>query len=143
MEHNNGGLDAGGTPGGAAVPDLSSAQSRADPAGVLAGRWRSYYQWAAVLAVSLFFLIYVYGMVMMVGAQMWFVDLIRKEFLAMVGLPMAAVASICIVVLFGSTVGPIRFKAMGLELEGAAGPIVFWVVCFLAIALAIKLVWVH
>lgn len=36
---------------------------------------------------------------------------------------------------------PIEFTALGFQFKGASGPVVLWVVCFLALALCIKLLW--
>jgi hypothetical protein len=40
------------------------------------------------------------------------------------------------------TSGPIEFEGLGFKFKGASGPVVLWVFCFLAIAGAIKLVWI-
>jgi len=42
---------------------------------------------------------------------------------------------------FRTTEGQIKFDALGFHFEGASGPIVMWVICFLAITLAIKVLW--
>lgn len=61
--------------------------------------------------------------------------------MASAGIPSAAFGAFVIVVLFRQAETPIRIKAMGFELKGAAGPVVLWFLCFLAIAGALKLVW--
>ncbi len=60
---------------------------------------------------------------------------------ATVGLPIAGVFAFLIVALFRSTEGQIKFSLVGVTFEGAAGPIVMWVFCFLAIAGSIKMLW--
>ena len=64
-----------------------------------------------------------------------------EHFPAVVGLPSAAIASLCVVVVLEGTAGPVEFEVPGLKFKGAAGPIVFWVVCFLTITVAIHLLW--
>ena len=64
-----------------------------------------------------------------------------KHFPAVVGLPMAAIASLFIVMVLEYVSGPIEFEILGLKFKGAAGQIVFWILCFLTIVLAIKLLW--
>ena len=64
-----------------------------------------------------------------------------EHFRAMVGLPSAAAAAFIIVALFRQGEEPIRMKALGFEIHGAAGPIVLWVLCFLAICGGLKLLW--
>jgi hypothetical protein len=70
-------------------------------------------------------------------------QVIEKNFAAVIGLPLAAALAAFVVVSLRHTEGPIRFKAFGFEFEGASGQVVLWVFCFLAIALAIRLLWVN
>ena len=71
----------------------------------------------------------------------WVVDLVQKHFAALICVPMAALMSMCVVILLRYTAGPIEFKVPGFEFKGASGQVVLWIVCFLAIVTAIKLVW--
>lgn len=64
-----------------------------------------------------------------------------QHFAAAIGLPFAALAALGLVTLFETRSGPIEFEALGLKFKGASGPIIFWVLSFLAIAVAIKLLW--
>jgi hypothetical protein len=64
-----------------------------------------------------------------------------SHFAATIGLPCAALASLLVVIVLEGTVGPIQLKGLGFEFKGAAGPIVFWLLCFLAITFAIHLLW--
>ena len=68
-------------------------------------------------------------------------QLALQHFPATIGLPSAAIAALCIVVFLESSSGPIQFEGPGFKFKGASGPIVLWVLCFLAIAGAIKLLW--
>lgn len=67
--------------------------------------------------------------------------ILQDHFVAVVGLPLAAVAALFVVLILRSTQGPIEFGAAGLSFKGASGSIVLWLLCFLGIALAIKLLW--
>jgi hypothetical protein len=71
----------------------------------------------------------------------WLLDLIQKHFAALMCVPMAALMSMCVVILLRYTAGPIEFSVPGFEFKGASGQVVLWVVCFLAIVTAIKLLW--
>jgi hypothetical protein len=71
----------------------------------------------------------------------WVIPMVQEHFPAIVGLPFAALAALCLVMLLELCSGPIRMKGLGFEFEGAGGPLVLWLFCFLAIASAIKLVW--
>ncbi len=72
------------------------------------------------------------------GEEKWknyFVD----NFSFIVGLPMSTVGAFGLVVYFESTsTDPIKISLWGLELEGPAGPLMMWVVVFLAIVLGIR-----
>jgi F0F1-type ATP synthase membrane subunit a len=60
---------------------------------------------------------------------------------ATIGLPVAGVFAFLVVALFRTTEGRIRFEVLGLKFDGAAGPIIMWVFCFLAITVSIRLLW--
>ena len=70
------------------------------------------------------------------------VDLTKAQFGAMILVPMAALAALCIVTILEWTAGDIKFKGLSFEFEGASGPIVLWVFCFLAIVAALRFFWV-
>ncbi len=67
--------------------------------------------------------------------------ILREHFAAILGLPSAAAVAFVIVVFLRQTDGPIEFEGLGFKFQGAAGQVVMWVFCFLAIAGAIKLCW--
>jgi hypothetical protein len=68
-------------------------------------------------------------------------EITRLHFAAIVGLPSAAAASLFLVLVLSTATGSIEFEALGFKFRGAAGPLVFWIACFLSITLAIKLLW--
>jgi hypothetical protein len=62
------------------------------------------------------------------------------------GLPCAAISAFAIVAILlrafpplPNDNGALSFKAFGLEFSGPSGPITLWVICFLAFAVALKL----
>jgi hypothetical protein len=71
----------------------------------------------------------------------WLVELFQKHFAALLGVPMAALMSMCVVILLRYASGPVEFKVPGFEFQGASGQVVLWVVCFLAFVTALKLLW--
>jgi len=71
----------------------------------------------------------------------WLVDVMSSHPAAMIGLPLAAFVATCLVLLLEIREGSIEFEGLGFKFRGASGPIVLWVLCFLAITLAIKLLW--
>ena len=70
--------------------------------------------------------------------------LVREEFIARnfpitFGLPLAATAAFCLVVVLRQWSGPIRFEAFGLKIQAGAGLVILWLLCFLVIMAAILL----
>jgi hypothetical protein len=63
------------------------------------------------------------------------------HFPATIGIPAAYIFAFLIVAIFESTAGNIKFEAATIKFEGAAGPIVMWVFCFLAITASIRFLW--
>jgi hypothetical protein len=57
-------------------------------------------------------------------------------------LPFAGFAALGLVLLLESrSEQPIEFSGLGFQFKGASGPIVLWIMCYLAMALCIKLLW--
>ncbi len=80
------------------------------------------------------------------AALFFSIDIIRDQLLvthyvAIVGLPTAAIAAFMLMFLFRQSSGPIELEALGFKFKGAAGPVILWVVCFLAMTLALKVTW--
>ena len=68
-------------------------------------------------------------------------QVVKEHFAATVGLPMAALLSAFIVVALRHAEGPVKFEITGMKFEGASGQVILWVICFISISLAIKLLW--
>jgi hypothetical protein len=65
---------------------------------------------------------------------------VKANFSLIFGVPLASVAAFGLVVFFHEiTPGPVEMKALGFELKGPAGQLLMWVVVFLSLVLAIKL----
>jgi len=62
-------------------------------------------------------------------------------FAAVIGLPMSAIAALFIVLVLRIASGPIEVEIGPLKFKGGAAPVVFWLICFIAIALMTKLLW--
>ena len=77
-----------------------------------------------------------------IARQDWYVeDVLRKHPLAIVGVPEAMGVALALVVFLRQTDGPIEFEGLGFKLKGAAGQVTMWIMTFLAIAGAMKLLW--
>lgn len=71
----------------------------------------------------------------------FYLDIAKSHFVAVVGLPLSAIAALCLVQILQITSGDIEFKVLGFEFKGASGQVILWVIVFLAIVLGIRIVW--
>ena len=97
--------------------------------------------WLIVLGVAAFVAVFLFGAAWDILHEAWLLDIAREHFAATIGLPFAALAALVIVVILEISAGPIEFDGFGLKFKGAAGPVVFWILVFLAISASIKLLW--
>ena len=77
----------------------------------------------------------------MASAAPWVVEAVQAHFAAVMGLPAAAFLALCLVIFLEVKSGPIEFKGFGFEFRGASGEIILWIMTFLSIAVAIKMLW--
>ncbi len=103
-------------------------------------RLRTISSWVAVVGIALFTATFLYGCVQLARLGYWD-SAIQHHFVAAIGLPAASLASLGIVIVLRTVAGPIQLRALGFEFSGAAGPIVMWVMCFLSMAIALKMMW--
>jgi magnesium-transporting ATPase (P-type) len=89
-----------------------------------------------------FFLAYFIYILNSMYAENWVFDTVSSQPAATMMLAFAALISLFVVLLLQFSTGPIRFSIPGFDFEGASGPIVLWVMCFLAVISAIKLLWI-
>jgi hypothetical protein len=68
-------------------------------------------------------------------------DVIAGHIPVVVGLPIGATLAFVIVSFLRQVDGPIEFEGLGFKFKGAAGQVIMWVICFLAIAAAIHWCW--
>jgi hypothetical protein len=67
--------------------------------------------------------------------------IIQNHFAAFTALPMAAALAYILVTLLPAGDGNLEFEAFGIKFKGASAPIVLWVVCFVVIVVATRVVW--
>ncbi len=96
--------------------------------------------WVALAAAAIFagFFFYEIALIARLG---FFDQLFLKHTPSLVGLPIAAGSSLALVLLLRTVSGDIQVKFIGFEFKGAAGPLVMWILCFLAMAFAIRYTW--
>jgi hypothetical protein len=96
-------------------------------------------------AAFMVFFVFASGLLAILFVASWrsqkFRHVVLEQFRAVVGLPAAAVFAFLVVALFESSSGNIRFELLGIKFEGAAGPIIMWILTYLAMTLSITMVW--
>jgi hypothetical protein len=71
----------------------------------------------------------------------WISKIAAVHYAALLGTPMSAITAYCIVSLLKVTNGAIEFECLGFKFKGASGPIILWLLCFLATAFAFHSLW--
>jgi hypothetical protein len=97
---------------------------------------------AAIAVFGLFVLGYLIGLIQLGNLGVWD-EVVKAQFKAAVGVPLSALAALCLVFLFRVTSGAIEVKLLGLEFKGAAGPLIVWVIVFLAMIAGIQTLWTN
>jgi hypothetical protein len=85
------------------------------------------------------FLWCILGLIVIYGVRVYFNSPIHPSFVPFIGVTFGVIVAFAIVLTLKYTNGDIEFKLFGNELRGASGPIVLWVVCFLAIVYGLYL----
>ena len=68
--------------------------------------------------------------------------IVREHFRALYGIPACAIVALVLVFILRVAEGPIEFEApFGFKFRGASGPIVLWVLVFLACVVAALAMW--
>jgi len=104
---------------------------------------RRYVDWAFFIAAVLYCLFHA-GFVIWntINREQRLMDMVYEHYAAIVGLPFVGYAALAIVLLLEARSGePVEFSVPGFSFKGASGPIVLWVVCFMAISVCFKLLW--
>jgi hypothetical protein len=93
-------------------------------------------------AMASLFIVVAWSSIFYVGLKenLWR-EVIRHNFAAMILLPACCGFALVLVLVLRATAGKIEFEVLGLKFRGASGPLVFWVLCFLAQILGVKLLW--
>lgn len=102
-------------------------------------RWAFWLSLAGVLFLSLIVVILFLGYA--IQDPGWLMKIFENHFPATVGLPLAMMAALGIVTLFRRQAGQIEFELLGIRIRGGAGPAIMWIIVFLSMAFAIKLLW--
>jgi hypothetical protein len=71
----------------------------------------------------------------------WFMKIVREHFAALFGIPVATMIALAVVLVLRLSAGPIEFEFSMIKLRGAAGEVLFWVICFLSVTFALGWLW--
>lgn len=97
-----------------------------------------------VVSLSAFFLVFStgYTFFFFLGRETELLrSVMENHFLAMTGLPMAAISATVLVALFRIAAGEMEFEAIGFKFRGAAAPAIIWIFAFLAFVGSMRLLW--
>jgi len=71
----------------------------------------------------------------------WVLSVLFRHYAAALGVPMCAVAALCIVLILETAAGPIDVETPWFKFRGAAAPVIVWMLCFLAMTFAMAILW--
>jgi hypothetical protein len=101
-------------------------------------------QWVLVSRFVGIWITLVVGIAANIWIAFWdgtYAQVVDNHASAIFGVPFACGVATVVVSSVRSSIGKIEFKLLGAEFQGASGPAVMWVMCFLAQALAIRVLW--
>ncbi|MCG8433886.1 MAG: hypothetical protein MJA83_07645 [Gammaproteobacteria bacterium] len=108
---------------------------------------KKYATWGVVVGTALwtgFFFVFLIVSALLPGAvpQSWFLDMIQKHPSGTIGIAISAISAFSVVaVLDVFSSDPIEIKFWQFEVKGAGGPVLLWVLCFLALVLGAEVLW--
>jgi len=69
-------------------------------------------------------------------------NIVKDHAAAAFGIPLMWNCALLVVVILRSTAGPIEFETpFGFKFRGASGPVVLWVLCYLALTTSARILW--
>ncbi|MYM64219.1 hypothetical protein [Pseudomaricurvus sp. HS19] len=72
----------------------------------------------------------------------WFLQMVLAHPAGTMGIAISAISAFSVVaVLDVFARDPIEFRVWGFEVKGAAGPVILWVLCFLALVVGTAMLW--
>ena len=71
----------------------------------------------------------------------WVLSVLYLHYAAALGVPMSAVAALCIVLILETAAGPIEIETPWFKFRGAAAPVIVWMLCFLVMTMAMAILW--
>lgn len=108
--------------------DTSTDQRAADPAGQASWLEKKF---RPALFLSFFWIML--GVCFIYGVRLWHDSPMHPSFMPVIYVSFSVVTSFIVVMTLNYVIGPVEFEIPNFKLKGASGPIILWVICFLAI----------
>lgn len=74
------------------------------------------------------------GIALAYGMRFWSDSPVHPSFIPFVGIAFSAILAFTVVMAFRAVSGEVDFEFGQMKLKGASGPVLFWCICFLAVA---------
>lgn len=98
--------------------------------------------WSSLLGSLLFWGIFLIFVAMeLLNRSPWIISLFEDHPAVALFIPLAALASLCNVLILKITDGPIELEFFNIAFKGAAGPIIMWAISFLVMCWGISMLW--
>ncbi len=98
-------------------------------------------KWMAIGAAIVLGVVYMFWLIWSLNYDAQFIEIMYKHLAAVIGIPGAIITAFVLVNVLEQVSGPIKFSGLGFKFEGASGPVVMWVVVFLALVGGLKALW--
>jgi hypothetical protein len=97
--------------------------------------------WGVILMGSILAFAYIFYIIYWAFTYPETPKLIAEHLAAVLGLPICAIGSFILVYLLKVGESPIEIEGLSFKFSGAAGPVVLWIFCFLAMVSGIKMLF--
>lgn len=98
-------------------------------------------KWMAIGAAIALGAVYLFWLVWGLNNDLRFIEILYEHIAAVIGVPGSIITAFVLVNVLEQVSGPIKFKGLGFEFEGASGPVIMWVIVFSALIGGIKALW--
>lgn len=95
-------------------------------------------RWGSIFALALIGGVFLLLFIESAYVDRRFNETLYQHLAAAIGVPLSALTALALVLALEQVAGDIQFEALGLKFKGAAGPLVMWVLCFIALVAGIK-----
>ena len=95
----------------------------------------------ALIGMTCFSGMYLIGIIIIFLNDPGLLKILYEHLKVFLGIPLAAMAAFCIVIVLEAQTGKIEIEGLGFKFKGASGPVILWIFSFLAISAAINLLW--